>query len=77
MSSSRTSAREVWPPAGVRLLKLRCAAWPGVELLILDDLALQPLDATETADFYQLCVERHRKTATVVTSNRTPENGCR
>jgi DNA replication protein DnaC len=45
----------------------------GVELLILDDFALQPLDATETADFYQLCVERHRKTATIVTSNRTPE----
>ena len=45
----------------------------GIELLILDDFALQPLDATETADFYQLCVERHRKTATIVTSNRTAE----
>jgi DNA replication protein DnaC len=44
-----------------------------IELLILDDLALQPLDATETADFYQLCVERHRKAATIVTSNRTAE----
>ena len=45
----------------------------GVELLILDDFALQPLDATETADFYELCVERHQRAATVVTSNRTPE----
>ena len=45
----------------------------GIELLILDDFALQPLDPTETADFYQLCVERHRKAATIVTSNRTPE----
>jgi DNA replication protein DnaC len=45
----------------------------GVELLILDDFALQPLDATETADFYQICVERHQRTSTVVTSNRTPE----
>lgn len=45
----------------------------GVEVLIIDDLALQAMDPTETADFYQLCVERHRKTATVVTSNRTPE----
>ena len=34
---------------------------------------LQPLDATETADFYPLCVERHRKAATIVTSNRTAE----
>jgi DNA replication protein DnaC len=45
----------------------------GIQLLIIDDLALQPLDATETSDFYQLCVERHQKAATVVTSNRTPE----
>jgi DNA replication protein DnaC len=45
----------------------------GVELLILDDFALQPLDATQTADFYQLCVERHQRASTVVTSNRTAE----
>jgi DNA replication protein DnaC len=44
-----------------------------VELLIIDDLALQPLGPAETADFYQLCVERHRKASTIVTSNRTPE----
>lgn len=43
-----------------------------VELLILDDFALQPLDATETTDFYELIVERHRKTATIITSNREP-----
>jgi len=48
----------------------------GIQLLIIDDLALQRLDSTETSDFYQLCVERHQKTATVITSNRTPENGC-
>ena len=45
----------------------------GVELLIIDDFALQPLDPTQTADFYELCVERHQRAATVVTSNRTPE----
>jgi DNA replication protein DnaC len=45
----------------------------GVDLLIVDDFALQPLDATETADFYQLCVERHQRASTVVTSNRTAE----
>jgi DNA replication protein DnaC len=43
-----------------------------VELLIIDDFALQGLDAVETTDFYQLVVERHRKAATVVTSNREP-----
>jgi DNA replication protein DnaC len=45
----------------------------GADLLILDDFALQPLDATETADFYQLCVERHQRASTVLTSNRTAE----
>ena len=44
-----------------------------VELLIIDDFALQSLDPTQTADFYELCVERHQRAATVVTSNRTPE----
>jgi DNA replication protein DnaC len=44
-----------------------------IELLIIDDLALQPLDAVSTTDFYQLCVERHQKAATIVTSNRTPD----
>jgi DNA replication protein DnaC len=43
-----------------------------VELLILDDFALQAMDQIETADFYELVVERHRKTSTVITSNRDP-----
>jgi DNA replication protein DnaC len=43
-----------------------------VDLLILDDFALRPLDATETNDFYELIVERHRKASTIVTSNREP-----
>lgn len=43
-----------------------------VDLLILDDFALRPLDATETNDFYELVVERHRKASTIVTSNREP-----
>jgi DNA replication protein DnaC len=44
----------------------------GVDLLLLDDFALQPLDATETADVYEICVERHHHSATVLTSNRDP-----
>ena len=43
-----------------------------VDLLILDDFALRCLDPTETNDFYELIVERHRKASTVVTSNREP-----
>jgi len=43
-----------------------------VDLLILDDFALRNLDPTETNDFYELVVERHRKASTIVTSNREP-----
>jgi DNA replication protein DnaC len=43
-----------------------------VDLLVIDDFALQSLDALDTADVYELIVERHRSAATVVTSNRTP-----
>jgi DNA replication protein DnaC len=42
------------------------------DLLILDDFALQPLDHLDTADVYELIVERHRAASTVVTSNREP-----
>jgi DNA replication protein DnaC len=44
----------------------------GVDLLVIDDFALQPLDMLETADLYELCVERHHAKATVLTSNRDP-----
>nr|WP_257000460.1 ATP-binding protein [Mycobacterium avium] len=43
-----------------------------VELLIIDDLALHRLETTETSDFYELIVERHRKVSTIITSNREP-----
>jgi DNA replication protein DnaC len=44
----------------------------GVDLLILDDFCLTPLDATETSDLYELIVERHHRASTLVTSNRDP-----
>lgn len=44
-----------------------------VELLLIDDFALQGMDQTQTADFYELVVERHHKASTVITSNRTPD----
>ncbi len=43
-----------------------------VDLLVIDDFALQPLDSLDTADIYELIVERHRAAATIVTSNREP-----
>jgi DNA replication protein DnaC len=43
-----------------------------VDVLLLDDFALHRLDPTQTADFYELVVERHRKRPTVLTSNRDP-----
>lgn len=44
----------------------------GVQMLIIDDFALRPLDATQTNDLYELVVERHRKHPTIWVSNRDP-----
>lgn len=43
-----------------------------VDLLILDDFALTGLDTNDTADVYELVVERHRSKSTIITSNREP-----
>jgi hypothetical protein len=39
---------------------------------LIDDLALHRLETTETSDFYELIVERHRSASTIITSNREP-----
>jgi DNA replication protein DnaC len=44
----------------------------GVDVLIIDDFALRALDATQTNDFYEIVVERHRKATTIWVSNREP-----
>ena len=43
-----------------------------VHLLIIDDFALQPLNATPTTDFYELIIARHQSNSTIITSNREP-----
>ena len=40
--------------------------------LILDDFTLLALCQIATADCYELVVDRHRKTSTVITGNRDP-----
>ena len=44
-----------------------------VDLLIIDDFALRPLDGVETTDMYEIVTARHRAASMVVTSNRSPE----
>lgn len=41
-----------------------------VDLLIIDDFALEPMSREESRDVYQLFVERTGNTSTIVTSNR-------
>ena len=43
-----------------------------VDLLIIDDFALQTMGTVETADFYEICVEVHLTGSTLLTSNREP-----
>lgn len=44
-----------------------------VDLLILDDFALDTLDPTESRDLYEILTERHRAGSIIVTSNRGPD----
>jgi len=41
-----------------------------VDVLIIDDFALEPMSRDESRDIYQLFVERNARLSTVVTSNR-------
>ena len=41
-------------------------------MLVIDDFALTAMDQAETADVYEVVVERHRRAATLITSNRDP-----
>ena len=41
-------------------------------MLIIDDFALRAMDAVDTAEVYELVVERHRRASTILTSNRDP-----
>jgi DNA replication protein DnaC len=43
------------------------------DLIILDDFALDALDATESRDLYEVLTERHRAGSIIVTSNRGPD----
>jgi DNA replication protein DnaC len=42
----------------------------GVDLLIIDDFALEPMSRDESRDVYQLFIERNARASTIVTSNR-------
>jgi len=44
-----------------------------VDLLVLDDFALDVLDATESRDLYEILTERHRAGSIIATSNRGPD----
>jgi len=44
-----------------------------VDLLIVDDFALDAMDLQESRDAYELLTERHRSGSTIVTSNRGPD----
>jgi DNA replication protein DnaC len=43
-----------------------------VDVLVLDDFCLHALDSADTSEVYEIIVERHRRVATVTTSNREP-----
>ena len=42
-------------------------------ILIVDDFGLRRLDSEQSSDLYEVILERHRRSSTIVTSNRTIE----
>jgi len=51
--------------------ELRCFLSP--DLLIVDDFALKKLSSQATSDFYDLLIERHTRSSTIITSDRSVE----
>jgi len=43
------------------------------DLLILDDFGLRRLNGEQSSDLYELILERHKRSSTIVTSNRAIE----
>jgi DNA replication protein DnaC len=43
------------------------------DLLIIDDFGLSKLDHEKSCDIYELIIERHRRSSTIFTSNRTTD----
>ena len=42
-----------------------------LDLLIVDDFGLRPLDRVQSNDIYEVLIERHKRSSTILTSNRT------
>src|SRR5262249_365016 len=51
--------------------ELRCFLTP--DLLIVDDFALKKLSVHATSEFYDLLIERHTRSSTIITSDRSVE----
>ena len=43
------------------------------DVLLIDDFGLKRLTNLQSSDFYEVIIERHRRSSTIVTSNRTIE----
>jgi hypothetical protein len=61
------------PPRGVCSYEAELRKLVAVDLLILDDFAIDVLDPVESRDFYDLLLERYRTGSVIVTSNRGPD----
>src|ERR1700732_5078611 len=56
-----------------RIYEIELRKLISVDLLLLDDFAIDVLDATERRDLYDILLERYRTGSIVVTSNRGPD----
>ena len=47
---------------------MSCARFISPDLLVVDDFALKKLSSQATSDFYDLLIERHTRSSTILTS---------
>ena len=57
-------------PGRRQRLEAQLRSWLAPDLIVLDDFGLRKLTAQQSSDFYDVLVERDKRAATVITSNR-------
>ena len=72
-SAPTSCSRRSSTPASITRYEAELRKLLAVDLLILDDFALDAMDATESRDCYEILTERHRAGSIIVTSNRGPD----
>ena len=73
LRESRPTAEDSGTLSRRQLFDRELRAFISPDLLVIDDFALRKLSSQATSDFYDLLIERHTRSSTILTSNRSVE----